>query len=333
MNALPSKIAVIGAGAWGTALAVRLARKHSSSVVALWGRDITEFKATRKSPLFPDLQLPTALVVESEIALAVNGAQVVVIAIPSEALTALGKLIPSINADTIVVSAVKGFEPLSLTTPLTHIEHLYGDAKRLCVLSGPSFAKDVVKGLPASIVAASVSEDTAKFVANLFSDETLRVYSSTDPIGVEVGGATKNVVAVAAGVCAGLGLGDSARAGLITRGLAEMMRIAEKIGAKDIKTLSGLSGLGDLIMTASSELSRNFRAGELLAQGKSTQETKQIIGSTIEGFSTALNVEKLCARIGAQVVLTPVVAKIVRGEISPKQAVQELLSRPLKSEF
>lgn len=217
-------------------------------------------------------------------------------------------------------------------TPLQYLEERIKAPLSYGVLSGPSFAKDVVQGRPCGVVAASRDETTARRIAELFSSESMKVYVSLDPLGVELGGAVKNVIALAAGLSDGLGFGESARAGLITRGLAEIMRLAEAMGAKR-ETLAGLSGLGDLSMTASSPTSRNYTVGFRLGKGEKLSDILFDLGSVAEGVHTAPIVMKLALRYSVEVPICEQVNQLLLGKSTPKELVRNLMARPLRSEF
>lgn len=325
-------ISVLGLGNWGTALANHLALKGHDVLgwsiepdvvagITSTGRNI-RFLSTAQ--LSPNLKATSAL----EDALRRD---VIVVAVPSMALT---DLIPKLTAPTgaLVVSAVKGVEEVTLATPLTHIEALHPERYRLAVLSGPSFARDVVVQRPCGVVAASREESVARAVAELFTSDSMKVYISTDPLGVEIGGITKNVIALAVGVSDGIGLGDSARAGLITRGLAEMMRLAEAMGA-DRQTLAGLSGLGDLSMTATCDTSRNRTVGLRLGNGEKLDQIVASLGSVAEGVSSTPLVMKLAERYKVEMPITAHVSKLLHNEMTPAELVKSLVTRPMRREF
>lgn len=325
-------ISVLGLGNWGTALANHLALKGHDvlgwsiepDVVAginSTGRNIRFLSTVHLSPNFKATSsLDEALQRDT-----------VIVAVPSMALTDLS---PKLSApqSALVVSAVKGVEELTLATPLTHIESLHPARYRLAVLSGPSFARDVVVQRPCGVVAASRDESVARAVAELFTSDSMKVYVSTDPLGVEIGGITKNVIALAVGVSDGLGLGDSARAGLITRGLAEMMRLAEAMGA-DRQTLAGLSGLGDLSMTATCDTSRNRTVGLRLGKGEKLDHIVASLGSVAEGVSSTPLVMKLAERYKVEMPITVHVSKLLNGEMSAQELVKSLVTRPMRREF
>jgi glycerol-3-phosphate dehydrogenase (NAD(P)+) len=239
---------------------------------------------------------------------------------------------PRVTAKTIV-SATKGLEPSSGLTPLSYLREKLGhDDNSLCVVSGPSFAADLAAGRPLSLVSASQSLTTANAVASLFSGSTVRVYTSTDALGVEVGGIFKNVIAIAAGISDALELGPSARAGIISRGLAEMVRLSVAMGA-EAQTLTGLSGLGDLIMTATENQSRNRTVGLRLGKGESIQEIIDSLGAIAEGVATAPLILSLAKKLSVDTPITEQISSLVSGDLSARQVASNLMNRPRKNEF
>jgi len=326
-------ISVLGLGNWGTALANHLANKGYPVLGWTIEKEIAEgIEKNHKNPVYqsqatlsPNLRATTTL----EECLQ---NRIVIFVLPSSAMS---EVVPRLTLPdrSIFVSAVKGLDKASLLTPLQFAkQHLPSSSSSLCVLSGPSFAKDLVVGRPAGIVSASSDPAVAREIAEVFSNDSLKIYTSGDPLGVELGGIIKNVIALAAGVCDGLELGDSARAGLITRGLAEMMRLAEAMGARG-KTLAGLSGLGDLIVTATSSTSRNHTVGERLGKGEELGHIIETLGSTAEGVITTPLVIKLAEKHGVEMPISLAVNRLLDGKSDPKTLVQELISRPLKEEF
>ena len=331
MSVVPS-VSVLGLGNWGTALAHHLADKGIA--VIGWSRESDVVSSIQHSRLHPhclkEFRLSPNIQVTGDLELALT-AQVIVLVTPSDALV---QMVPALAraSGAIVVSAVKGFEMQSKSTPLGYMAQIAPQLSRTVVFSGPSFAHDVMSGKPCGVVAASNNADAAAQVAKLFSGRSMKVYTSDDPIGVELGGAVKNVIAVAAGVSDGLELGDSARAGLITRGLAEMMRLAQALGAKR-ETLSGLSGLGDLSMTATSAQSRNRTVGFRLGRGEGLAEIISTLGSVAEGVRSAPIVEALALQHKVEMPIVHAVGKLLRAELSAQELVRELVSRPTKAEF
>ncbi len=329
------RAAVLGAGEWGTALAVLLARRGAS--VALWARRpelAAALARTRENEAYlPGVALPEGVTPTADLPRAVTGAGLIVLAIPSHGLAAalppLGSLI---GREGTLVSATKGILPDSLETMIQVIRRLVRiPPGRVATLSGPSFAREVADELPTAIVAASEEAATAQAVQAALGGPAFRVYASTDPLGVELGGALKNVIAIAAGIVDGLGLGHNARAALITRGLAEMARLGVAMGARP-ETLAGLAGVGDLILTCTSDLSRNRRLGTELAKGARLEELLAGGRFTVEGVGTARAAVRLAARYGIAMPIAQEVAGVLCDQRSPRQAAEALMARALKFE-
>lgn len=325
-------VGVLGAGNFGTALSQHLASRGCKVIAWSISEDLVHsINSSRRHNLYlSDIDLHENIVATTDLEEALNCPKVL-LALPSAALPeVLPKL--SFKPETLLISVVKGLTGDSLETPLQATKRLLNPCPVLTVLSGPSFAIDIVKGLPSGLVAAAEKEEDARTVAALFSNESMKVYVSTDPLGVELGGILKNVIAVAAGISDGLGLGDSARAGLITRGLVEMSRLAAAMGAK-ARTLSGLSGLGDLVLTATCDSSRNRTVGLRLGKGEKLEHIIKTLGSTAEGVRTAPYVLQLAAKHGVEMPVTEHVSRVIEGAMTPQQALQSLITRPLKKEF
>jgi glycerol-3-phosphate dehydrogenase (NAD(P)+) len=329
------RAAVLGAGGWGTALAVMLARRGGA--VGLWARQSavaeTLLRTRENVPYLPGVILPRGVLPTADPALALAGANLVVAAIPSHALAAaLAPLAPLVRRDAILVSATKGILPDSLETMTQVICRTLGPPPhRVAALSGPSFAPEVADGLPTAIVAASEAAATAQAVQEALGGPTFRLYAGTDPLGVELGGALKNVIAIAAGIVDGLGLGHNARAALITRGLAEMSRLGAAMGARP-ETLAGLAGMGDLILTCTSDRSRNRRLGTELAKGARLEEILAGGRFTAEGVGTARAAVRLAARYGIEMPVAAEVAAVLFEGRSPREAAEALMTRALKFE-
>lgn len=328
------RFAVLGAGAWGTALACQLGRNGIG--VRLWGRDQAQIEQMRQlgrnGRYLPDAALPANVQPEADFEAAIAGADEILIAVPSEAFrTTLASLINAAAKPVPVVWATKGLE--LDTGKLLHevaTEMLGADAVT-GVISGPSFAREVGLGLPTAVTAASVDETFAASLVEAFHGDNFRVYTSDDMIGVEIGGAVKNVIAIAAGIADGLAFGANARAGLITRGLAEIMRLGAALGARP-ETLMGLAGLGDLVLTCTGDLSRNRRLGLALAAGQSRQEAVAAIGQAVEGIGAAKAVYTLAAERNVEMPITEQVYRVLYDALTPRDAVETLLSRAPKSE-
>ncbi len=332
ISAAPPSVSVLGLGNWGTALANHLGRKGLP--VLGWSNQAEIVSAINANHLNPsalkNISLSDNFRATSNIEDTFDS-EFIVLAVPSKALSDVVPKLKISGAHTLV-SVIKGMELATLLTPLQFIASKLPGEIKSCVLSGPSFADDVTAGKPCGVVAASKDESVARAVAELFSGDTMKVYVSTDPLGVELGGIVKNIIALAAGVSDGLGYGDSARAGLITRGLAEIVRFAEALGA-DRMTLFGLSGLGDLAMTASSDLSRNRTVGLRLGRGEKLPEILASLGSVSEGVHTAPIILQLSKRYGIEMPITERVVSLLEGHDTPATMAKALLSRPIKREF
>ncbi len=324
-------VAVIGAGAFGIALA--LAFRQAGREVVLWGRNtatMRTFETARDlSALFPGMRLPSGIHATADLQ-RVAGIGVLVIAVPSQAMRqmseALALVVPPGRA---IISAAKGIEQQTGAFMTEILADSMG-AQRYGILSGPSFAADVARGLPTAISLAMAEARDAEALAHFLSSPGLRLYHTTDIRGVEIGGAAKNVLAIAAGIVAGLGMGDSARAAMITRGFAELQRYAQVFGAKP-ETLMGLSGLGDLVLTASSPQSRNYALGFALGQGARPTDALGS-GKLAEGAFTAVILAETAKARGIDMPIVFAVAAILAGRLSVEEAVRHLMSRPLKGE-
>lgn len=317
-----AKFGVLGLGEWGAALASHLGK--SGHEVSAW---------TRNQETAREIQTVHRELTITHDVLALKDSEYILIALPGRALPDVVKILGQIlSGSTYLISATKGLNPENHTTPLsTFLDQFKISPEKLSVISGPSFSTDLLNSRPLSIVAASSSETTAKTIARLFSNSTTRVYASTDPLGVELGGIMKNVIAIAAGVSDGLGFGASARAAVITRGLVEIVRLATKLGARQ-ETLFGLSGLGDLVMTCSEDKSRNRRVGLELGKGKRLDVILKEINSAVEGVHTAKLLKQLGADYSVDLPITNQITRLLDGEVEAKQIAKELMERPLKNE-
>ena len=312
-------IAIAGAGAFGTALAVALGREGRA--VTLWARDVGEMAERRRNARYlPGVDLPETVTVTADRDVFAR-AEVVLLAVPMQALGGFVEANAALFGGKWLVACCKGVDMATLQGPSAVIRARCADAQ-IAVLTGPSFAADIARGLPTALTLAGADE---ALQARL-STPSLRLYRSADVVGAELGGALKNVMAIAAGVVMGAGLGDSARAALMTRGFAEMQRFALAKGAR-AETLAGLSGLGDLILTCTSAQSRNFRFGQAMGQGAAFDPT-----ITVEGSATAVAVAKIAQRDGIEMPITQMIAALMAQEITLRQAIQALMSRPLKEE-
>ncbi|ADL54269.1 NAD(P)H-dependent glycerol-3-phosphate dehydrogenase [Gallionella capsiferriformans] len=326
-------ITVMGAGAWGTALAISLAGQHR---VTLWARDAAQVAAMRASRCnvryLPDVLLPDSLQLSDDFAASLAGAELVILSAPTAALRE--SLLRLVRADLAcgVIWLCKGFEPETSLLPHQVAEKILPPGTPYGVLSGPSFALEVAQGLPTALVLASDDESFSQRTAQALHHSRLRVYASRDVVGVEVGGAVKNVMAIAAGVCDGMRLGNNARAALMTRGLAEISRLGLKLGGCS-ETLSGLSGAGDLILTCTGDLSRNRRVGLMLAQGKTLDEILQQLGHVAEGVYAAREVYSLAARLSVDMPISAAVYHVLYDHVPVAQMVASLLNRTASLEF
>jgi glycerol-3-phosphate dehydrogenase (NAD(P)+) len=331
-----ANIAIIGAGSWGTALARVLTERGRA--VALWAHDpelVKCLRAKRENELYmPGVKLPEAVSATGDLAEALEGAEFVVSAMPSHVARELyTRMLPHLPRRAILVSVTKGLETETFMRMSEVFREVAGknSARPFAAVSGPSFAREVARGAPTAVVVASEDEPAARQVQANFSGPTFRLYRSTDVAGVELGGALKNVIAIAAGVVEGLGLGHNPLAALITRGLAEITRLACACGARR-ETMAGLAGLGDLVLTSTGDLSRNRQVGIELAKDRSLTEIVGSMRMVAEGVKTAHAAVALAARHGVEMPIAAQVDRILRGERSPRNAIRELMERPLKEE-
>ena len=327
-------IAVLGAGSWGTALAIHLAR--SGNAVTLWGNEpqhIEQLSLERKNQQFlPDILFPENLLLNGQIVDVLAASKLLLIVIPSYAFRPfLSKYSALITAQHSIIWASKGLE--ENTAKLIHqvIAEEVPQCKNQAVISGPTFAKEVANDLPTAITVASSSESFAIEVSQLLHSGNFRAYTSSDVVGVELGGALKNVLAIASGIADGLGYGANTRAALITRGLLEIMRLGEVMGGQR-ETFMGLAGMGDLVLTCTDNQSRNRQMGLLLAQGKGHAEIRKEIGQEVEGVRTAKEAKRLIDQYGLELPILEQVYKVLYEDISPQDAVKYLLSRKSHSE-
>lgn len=319
------KIAVVGGGAFGTALGVALAL--DSKPVALWARDAAAVKVmqdTQTNPRLTGVNLPAALTPTSTLS-DVFAAEIILLATPAQTLRGFLQAHADHLAGKSLVACCKGIDLATMKGPATTIKDCVPSATA-AMLTGPSFAADIARGLPTALTLACAIETQGALLQSALSTQTLRLYRTTDTIGAELGGALKNVMAIACGVCMGAGLGESARAALITRGFIEMQRLATTLGAAS-DTLNGLSGLGDLVLTCTSDQSRNYRYGLALGQGADFDPT-----TTVEGAATARAVRQLGQTLDIDMPICTIVADLTEDKTTVKAALGALLSRPLKEE-
>ena len=331
----PLTIAVVGAGSWGTALAIQLAR--SGCAVRLGGvveLDLLEAMVVDRENkrYLPDAPFPDNLTVHPVLADCLDGADDVLVVVPSHGLRdTLGQIKPLLGADTRVCWATKGFELSTGKLPHKVAAEVLGPDIPVAVLSGPTFAKEVGAGLPTAMTIASSDTGFARDLAEAISSDNFRAYTSDDIIGVEVGGAVKNALAIGAGMSDGLGFGANTRIALINRGLVELMRLGVALGAKK-ETFMGLAGMGDLVLTCTDNLSRNRRMGLALAAGKTVEETQEEIGQVVEGVKAARAVHEVAERLGIEMPIVNQVYRILYEGVSPREAVGALMKRQLKAE-
>jgi glycerol-3-phosphate dehydrogenase (NAD(P)+) len=327
-------VTILGSGSWGTALAAHLAR--AGHHVRLWGRNadlIDEIRARRANAIYlPDVVLPASVTPTSSLEEALSRADLVVAALPSHGTRAVMRAAaPFVPRQALLVSATKGLEQETLARMSEIIAQELPGARPVAVLSGPSFAVEVARGLPTAVCVACVDRVLAEDVQREFRASYFRLYASTDVVGVEIGGALKNIIAIAAGVVEGLGLGQNALAALITRGLAEITRLASATGGQR-ETLSGLSGLGDLVLTCTGTLSRNRHVGVELAHGRSISDVVAGMKMVAEGVKTTSAALALGQRHGIELPIATQMAAVLSGTRTAAAAVEELMLRPQKTE-
>jgi glycerol-3-phosphate dehydrogenase (NAD(P)+) len=328
-----SYITVIGAGSWGTTLACLLSTKNFDMTLWVHEQDlIDEINRTRINSVYlPDIKLPDNIRVTNNLSDALTKARYVVNAVPAQYTRSVFKeALPSMTNEAIIVSVSKGIERVTLLTVSSILKEL--SRHSVAVLSGPSFAKEVIRKLPTAVTLAAEHKNTGLSLQEIFNVNNFRVYTHDDMIGVEIGGALKNVMAIAAGISESLGLGNNARASLITRGLVEMTRLGVAMGAKE-RTFSGLSGIGDLVLTCTSPLSRNYTVGIKLGQGLKLKDILSQTRSVAEGVATAESAYELSKKHSIEMPIIEQVYKIIYEEKDPVIAVRDLMERSLKSEF
>jgi glycerol-3-phosphate dehydrogenase (NAD(P)+) len=326
-------MAVIGAGSWGTALAIQLAREGHPT--ELWGRDreqlIAMRKARRNQRYLPEAAFPDNLTVATDLAAVLTGARDALIAVPSHAFRAtLEAIKPNLKSETRVAWATKGFEIASGLLP-HQVAHEVLGSRPVAVLSGPTFAKEVGAGLPTAMTVASADARFAQELAQSLSGPGFRAYTQSDIMGVEVGGAVKNVIAIGSGIADGMGFGANTRVALITRGLAEMMRLGVKLGAMR-ETFMGLAGLGDLVLTCTDDQSRNRRFGMALGRGESAEQAQNAIQQVVEGLPAARAVHEVAGRMQVDMPICQEIFHITHEGKPVRAAVQALMGREVRSE-
>ena len=326
------KIAVLGSGGWGTALALLLV--ENGNQVTLWSyleEESRHLAEAGENPLLPGVPLPKELNLSFDLA-CVAGCDAVVLATPSFALrTTAAEIKPHLRPDMVLISVSKGIEKGTSLRMTQVIREVTGDVCPVVALSGPSHAEEVARRVPTAVVSACEDRAAAEKVQDLFINDRFRVYSACDTVGVELGAALKNVMALCAGCCTGMGLGDNTRAMLMTRGLAETARLAVALGARR-DTLAGLAGMGDLIVTCTSMNSRNYRAGILIGQGVEVQEAIGRIGAVVEGYYAVASARELAARVGVEMPITQAAYEVLYHGKKPQTVLQELMRREKRHE-
>jgi glycerol-3-phosphate dehydrogenase (NAD(P)+) len=328
------EIAVLGAGSWGTALAMQLLRSGTGAL--LWGRSPVHVAAMRASGcnqrFLPDIPFPPGLKLENSLQRAVQSTDELLVVVPSHAFVGIIEQIkPWLKPGQGVAWACKGLEPGSGHFLHQAAQDVLGSDHPMAVVTGPSFAIEVAANLPTAVTVAGTEPEYCSVIARSLHGGNFRAYTSDDIIGAELGGAVKNVLAVATGISDGMGLGNNARAALITRGLVEMMRLGKVLGARE-HTLTGLAGMGDLVLTSTGDLSRNRRLGLALGAGQSVAEAVEEIGQVVEGVSTAEEVWRLAERHSVEMPISEQINGIIHKNWDPYRSVRELLSRDQKPE-
>ncbi len=328
-------IGVLGAGTWGIALSRMLSNAgHNVTVWSAIEEEIDVLSSTRKHPNMPEVELPEQIEYTKDIKTVCEGKSLLLFAVPSPFVRATArKAAPYISAEQIIVDVAKGIEEETLYTMTDIIaEEINIPEIKIVALSGPTHAEEVVKDLPTTIVSASKDIDAAEYVQAIFNTNCMRVYTNDDLLGVELCGATKNIIALACGIAMGLGCGDNAKAALITRGIAEISRLGAAMGCRE-QTFGGLAGIGDLIVTATSMHSRNFRCGILLGKGVPVEDATKQIGMVVEGLNALPAAIGLAQKYNVQMPIIEAVDAIVSGGFDVSNVIQLLMSRDLKSEW
>jgi glycerol-3-phosphate dehydrogenase (NAD(P)+) len=330
----PNAISILGAGSWGTALAIRLATNNIA--VSLWGH-APQFmqilgEARENHAFLPGIAFPPGLIIKQDLADTLRFSRDLLLVIPSHAFReVLEKIAPLLKSDSRIAWATKGLEQGSGKFMSDVLEEVLGTRYPTAVVSGPTFALEVARGLPTALTVASTNPVFANALAARLHGDSMRVYTSDDMLGVQLGGTVKNVLAIASGITDGLALGANSRAALITRGLAEIIRLGDAMGARR-ETLMGLAGIGDLILTCTDDLSRNRRLGLALGKGIALDIAVSEIGQVVEGFNTAREVVQLARRHRVEMPISEQVFRVLHEGLSPRKAVQNLLARDIRSE-
>lgn len=328
------KISVIGAGSFGTSLAILLTKKGYD--VTIWGRKKSQMalmRETLENPHYlPGIRLPEELKIVDEMTESLKDADIVLFSVPAQSFRGVYKeAVRHIKKDAIVVNVAKGIEKGTLLRLSEVAKEIAPDIKYV-VLSGPSHAEEVAKMLPTTVAVASDDINLSKTIQEVFNTDRFRVYTNDDMAGVELGGALKNIIALGAGISDGMGFGDNAKAAIMTRGITEMCRLGASMGA-DVNTFSGLTGIGDLIVTCTSMHSRNRRCGIMMGQGKSPEAAVEAVGMVVEGMSTAEAADALAQKYNIEMPITQCICSMIKGEINALEAVELLMGRKTKNEM
>jgi len=330
-----TNIAIIGAGSWGTALAVHLSNKLKEISLWIYENDLYEIIRTERENkwFLPGYKIPKNIKPENSLELAVKNKSMILMAVPTPNLRKIvATLKDYIKPDTLIINASKGIEIDSLEPCHKIIHNTLSIPIKIATISGPTFAKEIANQVPSAILAASESQETTTLIQEIFTSKNLKVFTSEDIIGVEIGGALKNVIAIATGISDGLGLGFNTRAALITRGLVEIARIGTMLGAKP-ETFNGLSGLGDLVLTCTGDLSRNRQLGIKLGKGESLEIITKEMKTVAEGISTVQSAQKLIQKLNIQASIMEETYKVLHKNKSPKEALGDLMKVPISNEF
>ena len=327
------KVAVLGAGSWGTALGLVLAQKEVNVSLWSWQQAQTDeiIKTKKNEKYLPGVELPEYIKATSDLKACIEGAEIVLVAVPSQAVrSTLEKCSDHIKKEQVIVNVSKGIEMTTLKRISEVVEEFLPENK-FVALSGPSHAEEVSRKIPTTLVSASTDREAAELIQDAFTTENLRIYTNPDLIGVEVGGALKNIIALGAGISDGLGFGDNAKAALMTRGIHEIVRLGLKMGAK-LETFSGLSGIGDLIVTCTSMHSRNRRCGIMIGEGMSTDDAIEKVGMVVEGIYTIKSAYGLSEKYGVEMPIAEQLYKVIYEDYNARESVSNLMLRRMKHE-
>ena len=330
---MSEKIAVIGAGSWGTALSISLS--GNGHTVKIWDLDkehLKELSNNRENVRYlPEVKFPDSLQISYTVEEAIKDANIVLFSVPAQHFrSALSGALPYLKKEMVLVNVAKGIEQKSLKR-LSEIAFETLPDARYVVLSGPSHAEEVGRALPTTLVAASDEQELAEYIQDVFMSDRLRIYTNSDVIGVELGGALKNIIALGAGISDGMGYGDNAKAAMMTRGITEIARLGVKLGA-DLSTFSGLTGIGDLIVTCTSMHSRNRRCGIMIGEGMKPSEATKKVGMVVEGMYTTEAAFELARQVGVEMPITEQIYHVITEKIDAREAVKSLMSRQRKHE-